>query len=105
MKILNYTPHEINLILKNGREIKFPSIGEARCKQTQSIFKYIGEIPIAFITVGEVEGLPDRKENVYYIVSRVVMQNCPNRRDLLVPNEIIRDETGKIIGCKSLANN
>lgn len=103
--ILNYTPHEINIITEDGKTYNFPSIGNARCNQTTIAAGTIGNIPISSTTFGKIEGLPEEKPNAYYIVSRLVKQACPNRRDLLVPNEIIRDETGKIIGCKSLANN
>lgn len=37
----------------------------------------------------------------YYIVSRMVANALPNRKDLLVPNELVRDDQGNIIGCRS----
>ena len=39
---------------------------------------------------------------VYYIVSQIVKSALPNRADLLVPAEVVRDNAGNIIGCKSL---
>ena len=38
----------------------------------------------------------------FYIVSQLVKSALPNRSDLLVPAEMVRDEKGMIIGCKSL---
>ena len=38
----------------------------------------------------------------FYIVSQLVKSALPNRSDLLVPAEMVRDEKGAIIGCKSL---
>ena len=33
----------------------------------------------------------------------LVIAACPNRKDILAPNELIRDAEGKIVGCKSLS--
>lgn len=50
-----------------------------------------------------VEGLPEPKENTLYIVSALVAGACKNRDDLVVPNDTVRDDQGRIIGCRSLA--
>lgn len=39
---------------------------------------------------------------IYYIVSQLVKSALPDREDLLVPAEVVRDEQGHIIGCRSL---
>lgn len=52
---------------------------------------------------GEVEGLPKYREDVYYIVSRLVKSALPDRKDLLCPGQQVRNETGQVIGCKSLS--
>jgi hypothetical protein len=39
----------------------------------------------------------------YYIVSFMVKSASPGRKDLLVPNELVRNEKGIIIGCKSFS--
>lgn len=104
--ILNYTPHTVNIIDAEGNKIKdFPSQGEARCQQTTKAVGIIGNVPITSTTFGEVTGLPEEQEGTCYIVSRLIRQALPGRSDLLVPNDMIRDEVGRIIGCKSLANN
>ena len=51
----------------------------------------------------EIEGLPEPKENTIYIVSALVAGAAKNRDDLVVPNDIVRDDQGRIIGCRSLA--
>lgn len=109
-KILNYTPHTVNLITEEGAIVDFASVGVARCSQKTTPVTTLEtegyKIPITTTTFGEVEGLPtESKEGVFYIVSRLVMSACTHRKDLLVPNDMVRDEEGKIIGCKSLANN
>lgn len=104
--ILNYTPHTVNIIDLEGKVIQdFPSVGEIRCKQTNEQIGQINNIPISSTCFGEVIGLPKEQKGTYYIVSRLVKQACPSRQDLLVPNELVRNDKGQIIGCKSLANN
>lgn len=54
---------------------------------------------------GEVTGLPEFKEGVYYVVSAMVRQALPNRKDLLSPGQLIRNEAGQPIGCLGLVRN
>ena len=105
--IFNLTPHAVNIVAEDLSPLATinPEEESARCSQTTIITGSIGNIPITSTSFGCVEGLPEEQEDIYYIVSRLVMQGCPNRRDLLVPNDIVRDDTGRIVGCKSLANN
>lgn len=106
MKIVNLTPHKINLVDSEGKEIKkFESEGIARC--SQFVVKEKEEEGIIFTKTqfGKVFGLPEEEEGKYYIVSRLIMQSYKDRKDLLVPNEIVRDKDGIIIGCKSFSIN
>ena len=106
MKVINLTPHCVNMVSSTGEEIKkFESEGEARCSQKTIRIGEVDGIPLTQTFFGEVTGLPLEQEGIKYIVSRLVMQACPNRKDLLVPNEILRDNDGKIIGCQSFAIN
>ena len=90
-EIINLTPHTVTILSRNTMQpvAVFPSEGNARCKQT----------------TGEVENLPPFEEGKFYIVSRIVMSALQCRPDLLVPNELVRDENGVIIGALSLAIN
>ena len=110
-KIINLTPHSINVIGDdNSVAITIEASGNvARCSQTIDIVDSIDlnnvAIPISSSSYGEVVDLPAPQDNTYYIVSRLVMSACPDRQDLLVPNDLVRDEAGRVIGCRSLANN
>lgn len=110
-KIINLTPHSINVIGDdNSVAITIEASGNvARCSQTIDIVDSIElnnvAIPISSSSYGEVVDLPAPQDNTYYIVSRLVMSACPNRQDLLVPNDLVRDDAGRVIGCRSLANN
>ena len=104
VEIINLTPHAVNLILSTGT-LTIPSEGLTRCSQQDVLVGNIAGIDITETSYGEVQGLPEPRENTYYIVSRLVLNACRDRNDLLVPNELVRDDKGNIIGCQSLANN
>ena len=109
--IINLTPHAVNVIGNdNSVAITIPASGNvARCSQTIDIIGNITldsvDIPISSSSYGEVVDLPAPQVGVYYIVSRLVMSACPARQDLLCPNDLVRNDAGQVIGCRSLANN
>lgn len=107
MNIINLTPHVVTIINTDGTEIHFPASGQiARCAvntvQTGYILYGEREIPTYRTQYGEVVGLPDPVDSTIYIVSTPVAQNVPDRKDVLVPAETIRDAEGRIIGCRGL---
>ncbi|MCP4665230.1 MAG: hypothetical protein GY849_02600 [Deltaproteobacteria bacterium] len=107
MNLINLTPHPINVVDKQGENIlSLPKCEVApRLKQTSKVIGNINNIPITKTFFGEVENLPEKKEETFLIVSRLIMIACTDRDDLVVPNEIVRNKEGQIIACKSLANN
>ena len=110
IKIVNLTPHKITFIGDKGRLGIDPSGTIARVsakvKETGHIYvtKFGISIPITETTYGEVEGLPDPVDDTIYIVSSLVAQRVPDRKDVFIPNESVRDENGHIIGCRSLGH-
>ena len=105
--IINKTPHAVNVVSHEG-ELLFtflPDGAPARCTQSTNVIDSINGIPITETFFGEVVDVPSQKDGIYYIVSRLVLSACPDRTDLLVPNELVRDENGNIIGCSSFAVN
>lgn len=108
MKLINLTPHEITLILEGG-ELYIPPTGTvARCTTNRVT---VGEVeiegfkvPINKTEFGEVENLPQPEEGTYFIVSAIVAQAMAGKRDdLLIPDDAVRDEQGRIIGARALA--
>jgi len=108
MKIVNLTPHPINLLL-NSEEVKIPPSGiVARVEEkTETIGKIQvgdGNIPVIRKTLGRVENLPEPRADTIYIVSLIVAQALAGTRsDVFIIGESIRDEQGRVIGAKSLA--
>lgn len=106
--LINLTPHAINL---PDRVIE-PSGKIIRVSSTIEEIGTIDGIKITRTEYGEpgVEvgnrwdgELPAPEEGVWYIVSAMTAQACPDRKDFLIPNQTRRDSNGNIIGCMSLA--
>ena len=107
VKVINCTPHDINLVTEKGN-ITFPRSGIIpRLTESQNKINSINsngiEIDIMQKSFLEPEGLPEPKENTIYIVSALVAGAVKNRDDLVIPNDTIRDDKGNIVGCKNLA--
>jgi hypothetical protein len=102
-KILNFTPHDINIVGEDNTVVStIPSTGLIRLKSATERVAVLEGVPISKTVFGEPEGLPEQETSVFYIVSQLVKTALPNRSDLLVPAELVRDDQGNIIGCKSL---
>ena len=102
--LVNMTPHDLNIVQIDGRILTVaPSGFVPRCASSEVVDGTIGNlIQVTRQTLGEVEGLPDPIPGTYFIVSRLVA-SATDRDDLLVPGSLIRDDQGKVVGCKGLS--
>jgi hypothetical protein len=64
----------------------------------------IGGIPVNKSKFGEVENLPEPQEGTIYIVSALTAQAVPERKDVYITDDAVRDEQGRVIGCRALAH-
>ena len=106
MKLVNLTPHVVNIVLEKGATLTIvPSGVVARCTQSDVNIGSVDidgiAIPLTETTFGDV-ALPAPAPDTLFIVSRLVA-TAANRDDLVVPNGIVRNDDGNIIGCKSLS--
>lgn len=102
--LLNATPHVLNIVQRDGSVLTLASSGIVpRCESNEVIDQAIGLIEVTRQTLGHVQGLPDPVPGLYFIVSRLVASAADNRDDLLVPGSLIRDDQGKVVGCKGLS--
>ena len=103
--VINLTPHPINILDENNKIIKtYPSKGIARVYTIRTSKGFtIEDIPVWTKEFGEVNNLPMYNFGIFYIVSQIVKSALPLRDDLLVPDDLIRDNVGNIIGCKSFS--
>jgi len=113
-KLINCTPHDVNVYNDDLEVIMNIPVSEnaARLDQSTEVVGSILGVPMTETVFGGTTNLPQQQTNVFIIVSRLVMAKNPERDDLLVPNEAVRDDNGhinlkkgKIIGCKSFARN
>lgn len=104
MKIINLTPHEITIVGEGGNILRTiaPEATPARLKVSTVKGHPIDGVPTSITVFGEPENLPEPKWAVWLIVSQLIKSALPGRLDLLVPAEVVRDEKGNVIGCKSL---
>ena len=90
--IVNLTPHPINM---SDGTVYPPSGTIARVIETQ-----VGCVAAANVYVfGGIDGLPEPKKGVYYIVSKPTAMLANGRFDVFFPDNIIRNESGTVIGC------
>ena len=111
MNIKNLTPHEIKLVLENGKTLSVPPSGvvvrcEVRRERVGSLLVDGMEIPINRTIFGEIQNLPEPQEGTVYLVSSIVaqaaVQQFPHRDDIFIVDDTVRDEKGRIIGARAL---
>ena len=103
MKIENLTEHPVIILDKQNKIIMHipPSGQVARVKKVTERVDQMGAIPISSARFAKIKGLPDKKRNCVYIVSRMVHEAAQGREDLYYPSEKVYKDK-KCIGCKSL---
>lgn len=102
-RVVNCTPHPVTIV-ENGVVVRtIPTSGEvARLSVSTEPAGVVLGIPITRTVFGEPVGLPEPKLGTCYIVSQLVKNALPERDDLVVPAEVVRDAAGSIVGCRSL---
>ena len=104
MKVRNFTPHSIRLYSDNEEYFEeIESEGIARVQSWGKPVTLLGFIPVVETCYGETEGLPEYDPDTVIIVSKIVKDANPDRYDLVYPTDYVRDEGGKILGCKALS--
>lgn len=108
MRIVNLTPHEVKIVDGGNNVVAvFPSDGVARASQHDVLVDEINSIPVVKTEFGEVLGLPEPAEDTVFIVSRITVEVARarglNTDDLLITSGAVRDDQGRIVGCRALA--
>ena len=108
MTIVNCTPHKITIVNEDGTILR--QFEPSGIVPRVSVNKYpmgllddgVIPVPLYAQAYGNVVDLPEEKEDTFLIVSGLVA-SAAKRGDLLVPGDQVRDEEGRVIGCKFLA--
>lgn len=107
--IRNLTPHDLhieswrgNIITIPAEDAPAPRVGVVRSRWRNIDF---GGEPIRVNTSSsdDVENLPERAPGTVLVVSRLVAEAAKvGRSDLMFPGELIRDDSGRVVGCRGL---
>ena len=99
---VNLTPHAVNIVLDDNTIVSIPSSGIARIETESVKVDCVAGIDVFSTTFGAVSGLV-APNGATVIVSGLVLANLPSGINFtcVCPNELVRDEKGRIIGCKS----
>lgn len=104
MNIINLTPHILNVLDESGKQVAEiqPSGSMARIKTTRTLVDIVDGIQLYKTDFGEPEGLPEARPDTIYVVSGMFRAAVPDRLDVFQPGELVRDTSGRPIGCKGL---
>ena len=117
--VINCTPHDVNIYTPSGcymrdgclyrreDEIEFPqpfrtypaAKEPARVTFVQKTAGMADGILIYWWAPEELVNLPEPKPDTYYIVSKMLAQACPEREDFILPGNLVRNESGDVVGC------
>ena len=100
----NYTPHPVTICDEDGNIFRaiLPEETPIRLSQQTVPHSLVDGIQLTITRYGAPVDLPEAEEGVWLIVSQMVFDALPQRADLCVPAELVRDDIGNIIGCRSL---
>lgn len=108
--IINTTPHDIVIFDNDGRIIRnipaAPYEALARASETRELdFTTREGVPVYYKSPKVCNPLPAPKPNTYYIVSTQYARNrMDDRNDILIVDQQVRDSSGRVVGCRSLAH-
>lgn len=102
MSVVNLTPHDVTVVDEHARVIRSwrRSIDPARVEAVRVPLREVEGVPLLAEERTRAR-LPEPVEGVWFIVSSVVSSAHPERGDLLVPSDLVRDDKGVVTGCRS----
>lgn len=106
--LINLTQHTITFLGPSGEKVELPPSGAVaraslqRGQVAEVIFGGL-TIPVYKVLPAGQAIIPPAVPGVHYVVSRLVAEVCSDRDDLLVPDDLVRDEEGRVLGCRALA--
>ena len=107
MRIRNLTPHPITILLADGSTVTIPP--EGIVPRVRETVRQVGfaevegkHVPLYEKKLGDVEDLPLAEPHTLYVVPLAVAMEVRSP-DLVVPHDFVRDDQGRIVGCRALA--
>lgn len=108
MKVINCTPHPVNIYRDGELVITYePSGTIARVGFVSSEVGNIDGVPVSVTGFGPTTDLPSQEEDTIFIVSLLVRKANPDRKDLVNPDSPIYSEQNprQVIGCRGFSIN
>jgi len=105
--IKNLTPHRIT-ISNEDQSIMLtipPEDVPARCLEATTTQGEFDGFPLVSKFYGNTENLPSPEKGVLLIVSQMIREALPDRKDLASPGDLVRDEDGEVRWAGSLVVN
>ncbi|MCL4217714.1 MAG: hypothetical protein KJ052_12020 [Candidatus Hydrogenedentes bacterium] len=103
-KIINLTPHPVVVLCDGQQHSLAPLLPTPRVAVRRVQTGTLHGIPLSRIVYGHVENLPGSAPGRYYLVSRIVAEALPQRKDLLFPDDLVRDAHGNVVGCRAFGH-
>jgi hypothetical protein len=114
VRLVNLTPHPVVLVVSQDHHLHIPPSGQiARCEVTRPSVRIIDleadgqrvQAPIWITRFGRLTGLPEPQEGTLYIASSLAAQAAwaAGRRDVVVPDDLVRDAEGRVVGCRGFS--
>ncbi|GAB6875549.1 hypothetical protein [Thermaerobacter litoralis] len=110
-RLRNLTPHPVTLVGPDGEQhtIAPDPAGPARVvigrveEGTVDIEGVPFPVPVFRSRVTAPAQLPEPEPGVLLLVARAVAETVPDRQDLVIVDQTVRDDQGRIIGAQALA--
>lgn len=105
MKIINLTPHTVNLMGGRDGPLEIPASGTvALAAELRNEAGSINGFPAFIVEHGEIVGLPEPAAGVLYLVSALAFDAAvkAGRRDVVAVTDFVRDKAGRIVGARAL---
>lgn len=104
VNLVNLTPHPVTVVGQDGGTILTvqPSGQVLRLPEVTTPAGEIQGVPLVRKALDPAAELPPRQKGTYYIVSLPVAQ-AARREDFIIPDDLVRDEQGRVIGCRRFA--
>ena len=95
-KFVNLTPHDVVLKKVDGSFLTIKSAGVARVTTSFEVKKIVCGVIVGETTYGEITGLPEPQPNTLFVVSLPLIKAAPDRTDLVVPYDCVRNDKGLV---------
>lgn len=105
--VVNLTPHPVHILDADGNTLLTIPVSGLPIPRAQKTTQHVAvlnvegvDVPLVRTVFGAVENLPDPVKGTRYLVSLIVREACPDRDDLLIVEDVVR-EGSTIKGCRA----